>query len=101
MDIGNWQWVASCGADPKPLRIFNPLLQSKKFDPDCVYIKKYIPELGDIEPEKIHNPLTYKLPYVTPIVNHYEMRNLAQEAFSGGRIDDSYITKLGEDSVFT
>jgi deoxyribodipyrimidine photo-lyase len=44
VDIGNWQWVASCGADPKPLRIFNPLLQSVKFDPECVYIKKYIPE---------------------------------------------------------
>lgn len=101
VDIGNWQWVASCGADPKPLRIFNPLLQSERFDPDCVYIKKYIPELSDVEPEKIHNPLTYKLPYVTPIVNHYEMRNLAQEAFSGGRIDESYISKLGEDTVFT
>lgn len=101
VDIGNWQWVASCGADPKPLRIFNPLLQSQKFDPDCVYIKKYIPELEDVEPEKIHNPLTYKLPYVTPIVNHYEMRNLAQEAYSGGRIDESYISKLGEDTVFT
>lgn len=101
VDIGNWQWSASCGADPQPFRIFNPLLQSKRFDPDCEYIRKYIPELQDIEPEKIHNPLTYKLPYVTPIVNHYEMRNLAQEAFSGGRIDESYITKLGEESVFS
>ena len=101
VDIGNWQWVASCGADPQPFRIFNPLLQSSKFDPDCIYIKKYIPELEDVEPEKIHNPLTYKLPYVSPIVNHYEMRNLAQEAYSGGRIDESYINKLGEDTVFT
>ena len=101
VDIGNWQWVASCGADPKPFRIFNPLLQSTKHDPECLYIKKYIPELEDVEPEKIHNPLTYKLPYVSPIVNHYEMRNLAQEAYSGGRIDESYITKLGEDTVYT
>ena len=100
VDIGNWQWSASCGADPKPLRIFNPILQSQKFDPDCKYIKTYIPELKNIEPEKIHNPLTYKLPYHEPIVNHYEMRNLAHEAYSGGRIDDDYISKIERDEVF-
>ncbi len=100
VDIGNWQWSASCGADPKPLRIFNPILQSQKFDPDCKYIKTYIPELKNIEPEKIHNPLTYKLPYHEPIVNHYEMRNLAHEAYSGGRIDDDYISKIEHDEVF-
>jgi deoxyribodipyrimidine photo-lyase len=99
VDIGNWQWSASCGADPKPLRIFNPMLQSQKFDPECKYIKTYIPELKDIEPEKIHNPLTYKLPYHEPIVNHYEMRNLAHEAYSGGRIDDDYISKIERDEV--
>lgn len=99
VDIGNWQWSASCGADPKPLRIFNPILQSQKFDPECRYIKEYIPELRDLEPEKIHNPLTYKLPYHEPIVNHYEMRNLAQEAFSGGRIDDEYISKIQSEEV--
>jgi len=101
VDIGNWQWSASCGADPKPLRIFNPILQSQKFDPECKYIKTYIPELKNIEPEKIHNPLTYKLPYHEPIVNHYEMRNLAHEAYSGGRIDDEYISKIERDEVFT
>ncbi len=100
VDIGNWQWTASCGADPKPLRIFNPLLQSQNFDPDCIYIKRYIPELSDIEPEKIHNPLTYKLPYQKPIVNHYEMRNLAHEAYSGGRIDDEYISQIKKDQGF-
>lgn len=100
VDIGNWQWSASCGADPKPLRIFNPILQSQKFDPECKYIKTYIPELKNIEPEKIHNPLTYKLPYHEPIVNHYEMRNLAHEAYSGGRIDDDYISKIERDEVF-
>jgi len=101
VDIGNWQWSASCGADPKPLRIFNPILQSQKFDPECKYIKTYIPELKNIEPEKIHNPLTYKLPYHEPIVNHYEMRSLAHEAYSGGRIDDDYISKIERDEVFT
>lgn len=97
VDIGNWQWSASCGADPKPFRIFNPLLQSQNCDPDCVYIKRYIPELTDVEPEKIHNPLTYKLPYQKPIVNHYEMRNLANEAFAGSRIDENYIAQIQKD----
>jgi len=97
VDIGNWQWTASCGADPKPFRIFNPLLQSQNYDPDCIYIKKYIPELESIDPEKIHNPLTYKLPYQKPIVNHYEMRNLAHEAYAGGRIDDEYISQIKRD----
>ena len=100
VDIGNWQWTASCGADPKPFRIFNPLLQSQNYDPDCEYIKRYIPELAKTEPEKIHNPLTYKLPYQKPIVNHYEMRNLAHEAYSGGRIDDEYISQIKKDQGF-
>jgi len=99
VDIGNWQWSASCGADPKPLRIFNPILQSQQFDPECIYIKTYIPELRDLGPEKIHNPLTYKLPYHEPIVNHYEMRNVAHEAYSGGRIDDDYISKIQSEEV--
>ena len=43
---GNWQWVASTGADSQPyFRIFNPWTQSEKFDKDCSYIKKWIPEL--------------------------------------------------------
>ena len=46
---------ASVGADPKPVRIFNPLLQSEKFDPDATFIKKYLPELVDIDPKKIHS----------------------------------------------
>ena len=40
VNIGNWQWIASVGADPNPLRIFNPILQAKRFDPNCEYIKK-------------------------------------------------------------
>lgn len=100
VDIGNWQWSASCGADPKPFRIFNPMLQSQNYDPECIYIKRYIPELFSIDPEKIHNPLTYKLPYHRPMVNHYEMRNLAHEAYSGGRIDDEYISQIKKDQGF-
>jgi deoxyribodipyrimidine photo-lyase len=81
VDIGNWQWTASVGPDPKPLRIFNPMLQSKRYDPDCKYIKKYVSELKAIDPEKIHDPLTYDLPYYRPIVNHYEMSRLARDKY--------------------
>ena len=52
---GNWQWVASTGCDAQPyFRIFNPWNQQKKFDPDCVYIKKWIPELQQFSPKAIH-----------------------------------------------
>jgi len=44
---GNWQWVAGCGCDAAPyFRIFNPVLQAKKFDPQSIYIKKWVPEAG-------------------------------------------------------
>ncbi len=52
---GNWQWVASTGCDAQPyFRIFNPWNQQKKFDPDCTYIKKWVPELRDLPLKTIH-----------------------------------------------
>lgn len=52
---GNWQWVASTGCDAQPyFRIFNPWNQQKKFDPECIYIKKWIPELSQLSPKIIH-----------------------------------------------
>jgi deoxyribodipyrimidine photo-lyase len=77
-NIGNWQWWASVWADPRPLRIFNPSLQSERFDRKCEYIRKYIPILK-VQPEKaIHNPLIYKLDYFEPIVNHNERQKLTK-----------------------
>lgn len=73
---GNWQWVASTGADAQPyFRIFNPWLQQKKFDPDCQYIKKWLPELKILPNTIIHGWFnTYKeykkINYPKPIVNH-------------------------------
>ncbi len=72
VNVGNWQWCASVGPDPKPLRIFNPIIQSKKFDFKAQYIKMYIPELKNINFKLIHNPIKNNLPYYKPIVNHYE-----------------------------
>ncbi|HRD55087.1 MAG TPA: deoxyribodipyrimidine photo-lyase [Parachlamydiaceae bacterium] len=52
-----WQWVAGCGADAAPyFRIFNPTLQSEKFDPDGSYIKKWVPELKKLPAKWIHQP---------------------------------------------
>ena len=52
-----WQWVAGCGADAAPFfRIFNPILQSKRFDPEGVYIKTFVPELANLPIKYIHCP---------------------------------------------
>lgn len=84
VNIGNRQRSASVGADPKPMRIFSPMLQSQRFDPTCTYIKKYIPELENIHPDKIHDPLKYDLStygYVRPIIDHYEWSKKAKERY--------------------
>ncbi|MCS7183931.1 MAG: DNA photolyase family protein [Patescibacteria group bacterium] len=69
VNTGNWQWVASVGPDPKTLRIFNPILQTKKFDPQALYIKKYLPHLEKYSPSEIIN---LKIDYYEPIVKHQE-----------------------------
>ncbi len=78
---GNRQWSASVWADPKPLRIFSPMLQSERFDPDCAYIKKWVPELKDYSPKEIHAPLENDLVYAKPIVDHYESSKIAKERY--------------------
>ena len=53
----NWQWVAGCGADAAPyFRIFNPVTQGKKFDPDGTYVRCYVPELAELPARYIHEP---------------------------------------------
>ena len=65
---GGWQWAASTGCDPQPyFRIFNPVLQSKKFDPKGEYIKRFVPELRGASSEDIH---TSPKNYIQPIVDH-------------------------------
>lgn len=72
---GGWQWSASSGMDPKPLRIFNPATQAQKFDPEAEYIREWLPELRSIETEYL---ITGKIPkaerqscsYPAPIVDH-------------------------------
>jgi deoxyribodipyrimidine photo-lyase len=60
-NIGNWQWAASVGTDPQPyFRVFSPVLQSKKFDPNGDYIRMYVPELRVIKDHLIHTPHIYR-----------------------------------------
>jgi deoxyribodipyrimidine photo-lyase len=84
---GNWQWVASTGADSQPyFRIFNPWSQSEKYDPKASYIKKWVPELRSVPAKDIHNWNTsfekYKdVKYTNPIVNYEEQRQKALDMY--------------------
>jgi len=77
---GGWQWTAGTGTDSQPyFRIFNPWSQSKSYDPNCEYIKKWIPELEDVNNKDIHEwDKKYKdyknIKYPEPIVDHKKER---------------------------
>ena len=85
VNSGNWQWAASTGCDAVPyFRIFNPWRQQERFDLNCNYIKKWIPELQKIEPKDIHNlwknfPLNLKYP--KPMVVHKNEAEITKEIF--------------------
>ena len=77
-----WQWTAGCGTDASPYyRIFNPILQGLKFDPNGDYVRKYIPELRHLTDSSAHEPWEvfdgYANGYPAPIVDHSEERNEA------------------------
>ena len=80
---GNWQWTAGSGADSQPyFRIFNPWLQGENFDPNCEYIKKWVPELKDVPVKDIlHWEDTYSqyknIKYPRPICNYEEQKDKA------------------------
>jgi deoxyribodipyrimidine photo-lyase len=84
---GGWQWSAGTGTDAQPyFRIFNPVAQSQKFDPDGAYIRRWVPELRSLRDDKaIHQPWTLDSPprgYPPPIVDHAFARQRALAAFS-------------------
>lgn len=93
-NASSWQWVAGCGADAAPFfRIFNPVLQSQKFDPQGLYIKKWVPELQDLDSSHIHAPWKASFEnlenagvelgtnYPFPIIDHAFARTRALDTF--------------------
>lgn len=86
---GGWGFCSSAGVDPQPyFRIFNPLLQSKKFDVMGAYIKKWVPELRTVKGDAIHEPgkmlgekEVLRLGYVLPLVDHSKAREITIQRY--------------------
>ncbi len=91
----SWQWVAGSGADASPFfRVFNPILQGEKFDPDGAYVRKYVPELAKLPNALIHRPFEASLAelkaagvslgktYPHPVVDHKAARDRALSRLS-------------------
>lgn len=90
---GGWQWAASTGADAAPyFRMFNPFMQGRKFDPDGEFIRRYVPELQDVDARVLHDPKKLsiatqsRLDYPEPICDHGAARKRAMDAFKRGRV---------------
>ena len=91
---GNWQWVSGSGADSMPyFRIFNPWTQSKKFDKDCKYIKKWLPNLSNVENKHLHEWDKYfseynldDIKYHKPIINYKDSREKTIKMYKEGII---------------
>ena len=102
-----WQWTAGCGADAVPyFRVFNPVIQGKKFDPEGNYVRRWCPELAKLPVEWIHQPdqapgeilraagLQPGKDYPCPVVHHHLARQAALEAFAQiKRRRDTYPTR--------
>jgi deoxyribodipyrimidine photo-lyase len=86
-NAGNWQWVAGTGTDTRPNRVFNPLRQARRFDPEGAYVRRYVPELAALGTAEIHEPWRLgrarraRIDYPAPLVDHAA----AASAFLAGR----------------
>ena len=92
---GNWQWIASVGVDPAPAfrRIYNPALQQARHDPTGAYVRRWVPELGEVPDERLAQPwemtqaqqreasCVIERDYPAPIVDHAEERRHALERY--------------------
>lgn len=92
LNNGGWQWAASTGNDAAPyFRIFNPTIQSKRFDIDGKFIRQYLPELASVPDEAIHEPHKWAkknnitLDYPEPIVDHAKARLYTLAAYNAAK----------------
>lgn len=99
-NAANWQWVAGSGADASPFfRIFNPILQGEKFDPDGTYVRRFVPELEKLDAAFIHKPfdapesalkkagVALGETYPKPLVDHAKARERALGAYKALKDD--------------
>jgi deoxyribodipyrimidine photo-lyase len=97
-NAASWQWVAGCGADAAPyFRVFNPVLQGLKFDPDGAYVRRWVPELAGLPDARLHAPweaspaelaaagVRLGCDYPAPIVDHKAARQRALDAYAALR----------------
>ena len=86
-NMHGWQWTAGSGTDAAPyFRVFNPVTQGKRFDPDGRYIRRYVPELAGVSGSAVHEPWTLGVNapagYPTPIVDHLQERREALDRYA-------------------
>ncbi|MFU8841117.1 MAG: cryptochrome/photolyase family protein [Nitriliruptoraceae bacterium] len=81
-NFGQWQWMAGTGTDSRPNRMFNPVTQGLRYDPDGVYVRRYVPELADVDDAHVHAPweaqgslFAGSGDYPPPLVDHREARD--------------------------
>jgi deoxyribodipyrimidine photo-lyase len=86
---GGWQWAASTGTDAQPyFRIFNPVSQGRRWDPQGRYVRRWVPELRRVPDAHVHAPWEADRPpadYPPPLVDHAEQREIALERFRSAR----------------
>jgi deoxyribodipyrimidine photo-lyase len=100
---GGWQWTAGTGTDAAPyFRVFNPVLQGQKFDPQGNYVRRWVPELGQVPIKYLHAPWEMPLElqkqvgflvgrdYPAPIVDHAMARQRVLQAYKGQSVDRNY-----------
>jgi deoxyribodipyrimidine photo-lyase len=80
-----WQWTAGTGTDAAPFfRVFNPVTQGRKFDPDGAYVRRWIPELRGVAGKEVHEPWALTPApdgYPAPVVNHATERRVALDRY--------------------
>ena len=101
-NAGNWQWIASTGVDPAPYfrRIFNPVLQQQKFDPDGAYVRRWVPELAEVPLARLAEPWRMTPEeqqaagcvigehYPAPIIDHAHERHVAMDRYRAAAQSD-------------